>query len=154
MRRLTLTAAAIVAAALLLSGCSGTRLYKADLPHNLKVLPKTESVKAALDIFSVDRQCQASYQGTVELDNKPLELGLPADKTAYLVVSFASSSFWRSSSSHMNHDALLRTRKGYRYELNVSYIDDIYNVMLYEINAHSGKRRELEMAALNECHQR
>lgn len=151
MERLTPKVLALVVATLLLAGCSGNRLYKAELPHNLKIHSNTESVTATLDIFSVDKQCQASYQGTVVLDGKSPELGIPSEKATYLTITFASSSFWRGSSSHMSHDTLLIARTGYRYELEVSSVDDIYNVVLYEIAQRTGKKRELEFNALSDC---
>lgn len=83
--------------------------------------------------------------------NKSPELGIPTGKATYLTVTFASSSFWRGSSSHMSYNTLLFARKGYRYELDVSYVDDIYNVVLYEIAQRTCKKRELDVTALRDC---
>lgn len=151
MRLIKTQAIALLVATVLFSGCAGITPYKADLPHNFKINTKTESVKATLHIYSVNAQCHTDYQGSIGLENESIELGLPVGKPSYLVVNFSSSSFWSNSRSQMSHDTFLPARNGYRYELNISYIDDIYNVTLYEVNRRTGNKRELPAKALNAC---
>ena len=84
-------------ALLLINGCSGSFAYRTDLPHNLAVTSKTESVTTSLAIYSVERDCSTTYAGSVELDNRRIELGIATGRPAYLVVNFTSSSFWYCS---------------------------------------------------------
>jgi len=136
---------------LLIVGCSNTKPYKAELPHNLRVNTKVEKVKASLDIYGIDKQCKSSYQGTIALNKKTLNIGIPAAKSSYLSIGFAGSSFLRSSSSYTSQGTLLQPRKGYRYMIDATYLDGIYNVAFYEIKKSSGKRRELELRGISSC---
>ena len=151
MARLNRTALAFFCTALLLDGCSAIKLYKSELPQNLEVISRVESVEATLDIYSVGNQCETEYLGTVALDRDILKLGIATGQASYLVVGFAGSSFWGNSSSYTSYDITLLPRKAHRYEIAVSYIDEIYNVDLYEINQNTGEKRELTDKDLQNC---
>lgn len=137
---------------LLASGCSSTKLYKDVLTHNLEVNSRTDSVEVNLDIYSVGMQCESEYLGTVALDRDSIELGIAMEKPSYLIVGFASSSFWSNSSGFISYDFTLLPRKAFRYEVDVSYIDNIYNVNFYEVSQLTGEKREMEAAELRNCH--
>ena len=151
MQQLNLAVGAFFCIALLLGGCASGKRYTAELPHNLQVNSKTESVEATLDIYSVNEQCETAYQGTVALDRTSLELGIAMGLPSYLVVGFSSSSFWASSSGYISYNFTLLPRKAYRYAIDVSYIDDIYHVAVHEINRNSGEKREMEDKELQNC---
>lgn len=138
-------------APLLLVGCSNTKPYRAELPNNLKISTKVESVKATLDIYEVDKLCKASYQGTIALNNKTVNIGIPPGKLSYISVGFASSSFLGGTSSYTSQGTLLTPRKGYQYMVDANYVDGIYNVMLFEKRKGSAKRREVAMKGLSSC---
>jgi len=137
---------------LLAGGCSTTKIYKDVLSHNLEVNSETDSVETTLDIYSVGAQCESEYLGTVALDRSSIELGIAIEKPSYLSVGFASSSFWSSSSGFISYDFTLLPRKAFRYEVDVSYIDNIYNVIVYEVGQFTGEKREMEAAELWNCH--
>ncbi len=153
MGRLNPTALAFICTALLINGCSAIKLYKSELPQNLEVISRVESVEATLDIYRVGNQCETENLGAVALDSDILKLGIATGQASYLVVGFAGSSFWGNSSSYTNYDITLLPRKAHRYEIAVSYIDEIYNVDLYEINQNTGKKRELTDKDLQNCRQ-
>jgi len=88
-------------------------------------------VRAELDIHSVDAQCRAPYIGTVKLNKPSVTVGIPTDGWSYLKFDFASSSFLRGS-HQMSKATLLRARAGHSYDAEVTYKDDIYNVVLRE----------------------
>ncbi|HZO01713.1 MAG TPA: hypothetical protein VFB93_10970 [Burkholderiales bacterium] len=142
---------ALAGALLLVTGCSGNlRPYPADVaPKNLTVQTKTSGVRAELDIHGVDAQCRAPYVGTVKLNQPSVSVGLPADAWSYLKFDFASSSFLRGS-HRMTKDTLLRTRAGHSYEIDVTYKDDIYNVVLRE-KPPRGPAREIPLRDLASC---
>ena len=149
--RLNFTLLALMNIMLLAGGCSTTKIYKDVLSHNLEVNSETDSVETTLDIYSVGAQCESEYLGTVALDRSSIELGIAIEKPSYLSVGFASSSFWSSSSGFISYDFTLLPRKAFRYEVDVSYIDDIYNVTVYEVSQLTGKQREMEEAELRNC---
>ena len=151
MGRQKLSTLVLLFVVLVLDGCSTIKHYKAELPHNLNVISNTESVEATLDIYSLGKQCETAYLGTIALDKKILALGLATGQPSYIRVGFVSSSFWGNSSGFTNYDISLLPLKPYRYEITVSYIDDIYNVAVYEINRSTGKKREMEDKELGNC---
>jgi hypothetical protein len=140
-----------------LTGCSGIKTYPNNLDKNLYITTTTESgsffssVNSALDIYLVNRDCSLAYQGTIKLDKASVTVGIPTDKSSYLVFSFASSSFLANSSSSISQETLLKPRKGYRYKINVSYIDDIYNVEIRETHPRKSTSREIDTVRLNTC---
>jgi hypothetical protein len=140
-----------------LTGCSGVKTYPNNLKKNLYITTTTESgsffssVNAAYDIYRVKTACTLEYQGTVELDKPSLSVGGPPDKLSYLVFGFSSSSFLASTSGSISYETLLKPRKGYRYKINVSYIEDIYNVEIRETHPRKSTSREIDMAGLNNC---
>jgi hypothetical protein len=144
-------------AVVLLAGCSGIRPYPNDLEKNLQVRTQTrsgsmfEKVRAAVDIYRVNAQCRLDYQGTVDLDKPALAVGIPAGRLSYLVFNFASSSFLGGNRSRISQETLLEPRIGYRYDIDVSYRDDIYNVVVRERHPHKGAGRELGLVGLGAC---
>jgi len=142
--------AVLAGALVLLTGCGGLKSYPEDAaPKNLTVRTAASGVRAELDIHSVDAQCRAPYVGTVKLDKPSVAVGIPADGWSYLKFDFASSSFLRGS-HQMTKGTLLRTRAGHSYEADVSYKDDIYNVVLREKPAR-GAAREVPLLDLASC---
>lgn len=141
----------------LLTGCSGIKTYPNTLYKNLHIKTQTDSgsmfskVRAAVDIYRVDADCKTEYEGTVQLKNPSFDVGIPADRLTYLVFVFSSSGFLSSSSSTITYNTLLRPRVGYDYDINVSYIDDIYNVVIWETHPRKKKSREIELKELNAC---
>ena len=78
-----------------------------------------------------------------------ISVGIPADGWSYLKFDFSSSSFLRGS-HQMTKETLLRTRAGHAYEADVTYKDDIYNVVLRE-KPPRGAARELPLLDLASC---
>lgn len=142
---------ALAGALALLAGCTGgLRTYPEDAaPRNLTVRTATSGVRAELDIHSVDAQCRAPYVGTVKLSQPSISVGIPADGWSYLKFDFSSSSFLRGS-HRMTKETLLRTRAGHTYEADVSYKNDIYNVVLRE-KPPRGAAREVPLLDLASC---
>jgi len=141
---------AAAVAALVLTGCSGLKTYPNDGPKNVHVATQTErGVRAALHVHEVSGECSTRYQGTVALDHPALDVGVPAGRPSYLVVSFDTSSFMSGSRS-TSVGTLVTPRAGYEYELAVRYKQDIYDVALREID-RKGARRDLARRPLAGC---
>ena len=134
----------------LAAGCSGIKTYPQTSPRNLLVRTDVSKVEAALDVHEVGPDCRTTYRGTIQLDKTSISVGIPADRLSYLRFNFESSSFLRGSSSS-SIGSLLRARPGYTYEVQVSYRDDIYNVVIRETDARKSSSRELPRRSLESC---
>lgn len=140
-----------------IAGCSGLRPYVSDYDKNLYITTRTEAsgflanVRAAVDIYSVDSDCARQYQGTIDLRKESVAVGLPPDTLSSLSFTFESSAFLTNSRGTMSYDTVLEPRDGYDYDVNVSYIDNIYNVSIRERNSSSGESRELVANFLDSC---
>ncbi len=134
----------------LMAGCSGLRPYPDTSGFkNLTIRTNASKVRAELDVHSVDPHCRAPYIGTVELDKPTVIVGIPTDAWSYLKFDFASSSLLRGS-HRMTKATLLRARAGHRYEVDVKYRDDIYDVVIRE-SSPRGATREVPLRDLASC---
>jgi hypothetical protein len=140
----------VVAAASLAAGCSGLKTYPNDAPPNVHVVTQTDrGVRAALHVHAVNGECATRYDGTLALDRANLDVGVPAGRPSYLIVSFDTSSFMAGSRS-TSVGTLLTPRPGYEYQLAVRYQRDIYDVALREID-RKGASRDLTRRPLTGC---
>jgi len=157
-RRLTVLAG-IAALATLVSGCAQVTPYPNTLAKNVHVHTRTDtgsmfsSVQANLHVYAVDRECNTHYLGVMALDAPTVDVGLAPDQRAYLVFGFNSSSWLATGDSSISQDTLLTARSGYSYDIDVSYIDDLYNVVIYEVDRR-GHRREVDTRRLSACQTR
>ena len=153
--------AALVCAVALafLAGCasSGLMPYPNEMPgKNLRIRTATSatstfsSVRAALAVHSVDAQCRTRYLGTVELDKPSVTVGIPDDRWSYLVFEFASAGFLGGTRGRISRGMLLKPQADHQYEIDVTYLDDMYNVVLREQHPR-GTSRELPFADLDSC---
>jgi hypothetical protein len=78
-------------------------------------------------------------------------VGLPPNRWSYLVFNFSSSSFLGGASSSIDRETLFRPRAGYRYDVAVTYRNDIYHVAIREIPPRGGKGREIEFRDIRAC---
>ena len=138
----------------LVAGCSGMKTYPDTLAKNLHVKTEASSssarMRVALDIHQVDASCRTEYQGTVQLDQPSMSIGIPPGRQSYLVFVFEGSSFLRGSSS-INYGTLLSPRAGYSYDAQASYKDGIYHVEIREIDPRRSASREIERRGLSDC---
>ena len=138
-------------AIVLMAGCSGIKTYPNTLEKNLRVQTEMESgslfssIRAAVDIYRVGNNCQTQYEGTVQLNEPVVNIGIPQDRDAYLVFVFANSSFLGNTSGQISHGTMFTPRPGRRYDVKVRYMEDIYSVTLWD----SGK--EIARRDLNSC---
>ncbi len=122
----------------LIAGCSGLKSYRGDYQKNLYINTQTDArgwfsgVDAALDIYRLHGNCDLDYQGTVELSDSRVEVGVPAGEPAYLVFRFESSAFLANSHSSMSYDVTLNPLVDHVYDVGVTYRDNIYNVEVQE----------------------
>ena len=150
-------AAAVLLAAVGLTGCSSLKPYPNDLEKNLVIRTDADAgsmfskVRADVDIFGINADCETEYRGTVSLNESSVEVGIPPDKLSYMVFVFSNSSFLLGSSSTMSHETLLEARTGYSYDIKVSYIDDIYNVAISEKHPREPEARKIALRNMGAC---
>jgi hypothetical protein len=149
-----LGAAALVALA---AGCSGLKPYPNDGPiKNITVRTAASSgsvfssVKVALDVHGVDAACATRYLGTLQLDQPTLAVSLPPGRGSLLTFQFLSSNFLGSSHGSISRQVFITPRPEQRYELDVTYRDDLYDVVLRE-RVRSDALREVALRDLSAC---
>lgn len=131
------TATIIATLFLLLVACTGLKPYHSDYQKNLFITTDTEKgwfsgVDASLDIYEMQSECDVDYQGTVDLGDSLIEVGLPEGVPAYLVFRFESSAFLSNTQSSMGYDVAFYPDYGQVYDVNVTYHGNIYNVEVQE----------------------
>jgi hypothetical protein len=139
----------------LLAGCSGLKVYPNNLAKNLQIRTVTKSgsifskVRARVDVYRIEAPCRLEYEGTVDLDRPVVAVGIPTGRPSYLAFVFASSVFLGGNQSATTQETLLAPRVGYRYDVDVSYENDIYNVVLRERAPRGNAGREIAIASLD-----
>lgn len=140
-----------------LASCSGIRPYPNHLDKNLQIRTDTgsgsifSSTRASVGIYRVDAQCRIEYEGTIDLDKPLVLVGLPSDRLSYLIFSFVGSSFLAHARTSMSQETLLRTRAEHSYQIDVSYRNSIYNVVVREHHARKLGDRDIELKRLDTC---
>jgi hypothetical protein len=141
----------------LLGGCSGIKPYPNGLDKNLSVHTVTDSgawfsrIRTAVDIHRVGEDCTPHYEGTVQLGDSLIEIGIPPHRWTYLVFVFDTASFLGNRSGTITYETLIRPLPTFRYEGAVTYKNDIYNVTIREFPSDRSKSRELDRVALRAC---
>lgn len=154
MTRLNFTIVAIMI--WFITGCSGLKTYHSDLENNLQITTQTDSgsifssLDAAVDIHKVNPDCSTEYTGTIQLDDSSKDIGIPAGRSSYLVFVFEKSGFFSAETS-TSYDTLIRPRNGYKYTAEVSYQENIYNVIINEVDPGNRKNREIETRGMYAC---
>ena len=140
----------------LITGCSGLKTYDSELDQNLQITTETDSgsmfskVRAAVDIHTVKPDCSTEYAGTVRLDDQAKDIGIPPGRSSYLVFVFEKSGFFSAETS-TTYNTLIRPRSGYDYIAQVSYQENMYNVILNEVDPKNRKSREIATRGMNTC---
>lgn len=142
---------------LFFQGCSPVKPYPEQKIKNISISTQVDSesffsnVKADIDIFTISPACKLLYEGTLSLDNNSISTGFAINKEHRLSFVFSSSSLLGNSNSSINYSVYLKPRKGYLYDVIVSYKDNIYNVLLYQTNTKTKKRRKLDTGMKKAC---
>jgi len=140
----------------LASGCAQVRPYPNTLAKNLHVHTTTDSgsmfssVHASVEVYEVDAACKTHYRGVVALDAPTVDIGLAPGRQSFLVFGFASSSWLGNSNGAISQATLLTPRSVDIYDIDVSYIDELYNVVIHETD-RNGRKREIDTQRLSAC---
>lgn len=140
-----------------LAGCAGITRYVPTEDRNFRISTTTKagsplsSVRVDVAIYAVDGRCQADYRGTIDLNEPLLTTGIPVERPSYLIFHFSSAAFFGNSRGTISYETLLTPRSGYDYDAEVSYANDIYNVVILEKGPGSRAGRELDPRKLAAC---
>lgn len=144
-------ALALLLGALSLSACSSLRPYETTTPPNVTVTPDVKSGSVRMDVYDVDGKCHMDYRGSVYMtDDKPVKVGLPANRQQYLVFVFWETPLFGSDHS-TTYQEYVRLRAGEVYAIKASYADAMYNVTIREQSAHGGAWRDAARGVPKEC---
>jgi hypothetical protein len=141
----------------LLPACSGIKTYQNTSDKNLHVQTEADfeswfpRVRTAVDIHRVWEGCTVDYQGTVQLTQPKMDIGIPTDNWSYLVFVFNTPSLFPNRSGTITYETLVKPLPNYRYEAAVSYQNDMYHVKIREIPPNRSAGRELDRVGLDAC---
>jgi hypothetical protein len=144
-------------AAGLLAGCSGLKTYPDTAPKNLLIRTEAttgsilSTVRVAVHVHRVDAKCRTEYQGTVELGERAVHVGLPVDRVSLVAFVFNTSATFGGPSGSVRVEHLLKPRAGYTYQAKVSYADSMYHVLLQEIDPRRISSREVDRKSTKGC---
>ncbi|KPV41928.1 hypothetical protein AN478_00045 [Thiohalorhabdus denitrificans] len=144
---------ALLAAASVLSGCATTYnpdAYDKNLTVNLNFEDRSlfASEDALLGVNDIAEGCTNDYKGDVTLSEGANEVGLAPNQETYLkVVLSQEHMFLRDWST--SRGTLLTPAPGQKYELDVAYADDMFDMRLYRVTP-SG-REEMELTPEPDC---
>jgi hypothetical protein len=142
---------------LLLSACSGMKPYPDLRNKNFTIQAITDAgsllkdIKATLEIQNVKADCSTGYIGTVTLDKPLVQIGIPTKYRSYLTFEFDTSGFFAANEGKMSYETLFKPKPGYRYLAKVSYINEYYDVRIFEMNPGGKQSNELKLRDLDTC---
>jgi hypothetical protein len=129
--------ASVLLALLLLAACDSATPYPDFADRNLRVQTASTGAKAVMSVY----RCAGEYEGSVELDQPVVHVGLPADRRSRLVFEFQSPGLLARTS--IKKEVQLMPRLRYRYDALVTYKNEVYGVSLREIDPLTGEVRDL-----------
>ncbi len=141
----------------LLANCSTFKPYPNHFGKNVHIWEKTDTgsilttMEVAVDILSVSPRCETAYEGTVFLENGPVDIGIPVNRYSYLIFSYDTSSFLGPALGKVVHGTILKARPGYTYDIKMSYDTDVYYAEIQEISPDRSQFRNLPLRELNYC---
>ena len=147
----------VAAGVALAAGCSGLKPYPNDGPvKNVAIRTAASSgsvfssVKVELDVHGIDASCATRYLGTLKLDQPTSSVSLPPGRGSLLTFQFLSSNFLGSSRGSISRQVFVTPRTDQRYEIDVSYRDDLYDVVVRE-RVRGDALREVALRDLSSC---
>ncbi len=143
MLTMTLARRAAMAALLAaLTACSGMHAYKQTAPDTMLITTDIRSGSARMHIYEMNGPCNSEYQGTVDLpDSDKTKVGIPVGKPSALQFAFYGGSAYFMGTHSISYETYLTPRAGYHYEIQVSYVEKMYNATVYELDTHGGRRK-------------
>lgn len=131
-----------------LSGCASTKDYASAAPKNLTLRADVEaggfrvSREAQVGIYRMNGKCPMEYLGSVDLDEKPVQIGLETGHRLYLNFLFMQAN--SRASSTMTWGTVLTPQPGAQYAARVRWGDGMYEARVRETGKGGQVLREFE----------
>lgn len=143
----------------LLLGCSSKpqikkypNIYAKNISINVEVDTPTgffsKKLDVAVGVNDVNKDCSTQYKGRVKLSNGENKLGLKTGKSTFIIIEIVTNSY-SSTSSSFKRGTLIRPKKGSTYNIVMNYVDNMFDLRLYEIR--KSKRKQLNIIPLSAC---
>jgi len=136
-------------------GCSSLKLYPDNLYKNLSIkLQKDKStfftdIETYLHIYKIDKQCKRTYMGSVELNKKNMQVGLPVNQKLFLDFAFVRAG--GGSSSVIKEGTMINVKSKTRYLADVLFEDGIYDVSMSYRKNKKNKSAKFKMIPIKAC---
>lgn len=135
-----------------IAGCASAR-YQDRQEKNVTIHVKLgkeglfTSTEIVAGINDIAPDCSSSYRGYIPLRAGANELGLATGQRTYLMVEIEQSKFRQKSS--FSRGVLFTPGQGRKYEVEVAYVDEMFDLRLYE--AAGKTRKPLDVVPASAC---
>ena len=138
-----------------LAGCGTAAVpYQSSQPHNLSVHLADNSdqdVRYRLEVYRVNSKCNGEYQGTQKIPETGVQVGIEVGQRVLLDFHFTKVRWLHGSTTDVEVEALITPRDGVHYEAEPGYIDNLYDLKLYQIDPRNGEKKKMAIISLSEC---
>ena len=139
----------------LLWGCSSAPIkYQNAGEQNLTINLRLDKrggiftkIKVVSGVNDLDSNCEPHYKGMVELTPGKNEIGLKPGVLTFIQVDVAHNG--TGINSVTNRGTMLKPESGKNYQIDISYIDNMYDFTLYEVLGT--QRKQLKLMPLSNC---
>ena len=142
----------VFVAALMLAGCASQypNTYDKNIIVNLTMEKPglLTTAKAVIGVNDMSADCKIEFLGKVDLVNGPNKVGLAPGQLTNLVLDMSLDTFGGPSRG-IRRTTWFKPAAGKQYEIDVSYIDSMFDLRLYEITG--SKRKELSKPSAPAC---
>jgi len=140
-----------------LVGCATPpRQYPNKGPKNLTVNLRLEKDSGFLSatggyvgIKTFKKDCSTDFKGWIDLSEQGNEIAIPLGQPTLVVTEIAHRS-WTGIQGRMQRAVALTPQAGVHYEIDLSYVDSMFDVHLYKIT-RSGKKMLKMVGAPPRC---
>lgn len=100
-------------------------------------------------MHALDESCSTTYLGTMPLRAGDQRTGIPSGVPVLLVVVFSRSQL--TGNSQVSCDTILTPKRNVRYEIAVSSVNDLYDVIVKELGIDGAGPTVLPRRGLRSC---
>ncbi|MFK5976320.1 MAG: hypothetical protein QM493_07425 [Sulfurovum sp.] len=108
----------------------------------------TGAINKVIYFTELDKLCQKKYLGATRIKQGTISVGLPQDNWMLIKVAYSGLMLSRPT---MSRSAYFKVRKGFSYEIQISYQKSINTIDIYEINPRTQARKDVYKSYLDNC---
>ncbi len=106
------------------------------------------AINKVIYFTELNEMCQKKYLGATRIKQGTISVGLPQDKWILIKVAYSGLMLSRPN---MSRSAYFKVRKGFSYEIQISYQKSINTIDIYEINPNTQARKDVYKSYLDDC---